>query len=304
MKESLWGYWLIALGIGVITLMMLLQNYTTIDQEDYYLLKEVTQAALYDAIDYEHYNKYGELRIHREVFIEVFERRFANSVKSNKTYKTDFYEIYESPPKVSVRISTKTSSFNISNEAFESDVISNIDSILESQGKNIFTTDFYSLGYASCEDSNKDAMGYCYLMNNYSMFDNKFKEKASKDMALKYPSLGTVPATNFNIVSIEYIGPMTTNNDFIKYRDNYENTYGTPYNSLTNGISPGELIETDHYADEIKDVVVITRNADEGFGWSLKYKCTTPKDIKLQSGDTITNNCLIGLKYRIKFKYT
>ena len=42
-----------------------------------------------------YYNKYGELKINREVFIEMFERRFANSIKSNKTYKTDFYEIYD-----------------------------------------------------------------------------------------------------------------------------------------------------------------------------------------------------------------
>ena len=51
MKESIWGYWLIMLGISVLTIMMLLQNYTTINQEDYYLLKEVTQAALYDSIE-------------------------------------------------------------------------------------------------------------------------------------------------------------------------------------------------------------------------------------------------------------
>ena len=37
MSQSVWGYWLIALGIGVITIMMLVTNYTTINQEDYYL---------------------------------------------------------------------------------------------------------------------------------------------------------------------------------------------------------------------------------------------------------------------------
>ena len=51
MKESLWGYWLILLGIIIITVMILLQNYTTTNQQDYYLAREVTYAAMYDAVD-------------------------------------------------------------------------------------------------------------------------------------------------------------------------------------------------------------------------------------------------------------
>ena len=81
MSQSVWGYWLIALGIGVITIMMLVQNYTTINQEDYYLLKEVTQAAMNDTIDFNHYRQYNELKINREKFIENFVRRFSESVK-------------------------------------------------------------------------------------------------------------------------------------------------------------------------------------------------------------------------------
>ena len=43
MKESLWGYWLIILGIFVITIMMLFNNYTTTNEQDYILIKEVTE---------------------------------------------------------------------------------------------------------------------------------------------------------------------------------------------------------------------------------------------------------------------
>ena len=127
MSQSVWGYWMIALGIGVLTIMMLVQNYTTINQEDYYLLKEVTQAAMNDAIDYNHYRQYGELKINREKFIENFERRFAESAKGNKNYQTDFYAIYETPPKVSVKVSTKTSSFNVSGDTMDLDVTNTID---------------------------------------------------------------------------------------------------------------------------------------------------------------------------------
>ena len=64
MKESLWGYWLIILGIFVITIMMLFNNYTTTNEQDYILIKEVTESAMADAIDWAHYRKYGEIRIY------------------------------------------------------------------------------------------------------------------------------------------------------------------------------------------------------------------------------------------------
>ena len=50
--------------------MMLLQNYSTTNEQDYYLIKEVTEAALTDAIDWGHYRKYGEMRIIKEKFVD------------------------------------------------------------------------------------------------------------------------------------------------------------------------------------------------------------------------------------------
>ena len=159
MSHSVWGYWLIALGIGVITTMMLLQSYTTINQEDYYLLKEVTQASMYDAIDYSHYRTQGEIKINREKFIENFIRRFSESIKGNKNYKLDFYDIYETPPKVSVKVSTNTASFNVSGNAMELDVTNSIDAILENNGKRSISRIFYSVPYDHCLELNQDYLG-------------------------------------------------------------------------------------------------------------------------------------------------
>ena len=39
MKESLWGYWIIILGIFILTVMMLFNNYTTTNEQDYILIK-------------------------------------------------------------------------------------------------------------------------------------------------------------------------------------------------------------------------------------------------------------------------
>lgn len=131
MKESVWGYWLIVLGLMILVVMMLLQNYTTTNEQDYYLIKEVTEASLKDAVDWSHYRKYGEVRIIKEKFVEDFTRRFADNVNINKTYNIKFYDIYEAPPKVSVKVTTKTDQFTIIGAEDAVDVVNKIDAILE-----------------------------------------------------------------------------------------------------------------------------------------------------------------------------
>ena len=87
MKESLWGYWIIILGIFILTVMMLFNNYTTTNEQDYILIKEVTEASMADAIDWSHFRKYGEMRIVKEKFVEDFTRRFAETVNINNCPK-------------------------------------------------------------------------------------------------------------------------------------------------------------------------------------------------------------------------
>ena len=131
MKETLWGYWIVVLGIFVIVVMMLLQNYTTTSQQDYYLLKEVTDAALHESIDLAHFRNYGELRIVKEKFVENFIRRFSETVNINKTYEISFYDIYEAPPKVSVKIETSTGTYSVWSDTGEMGVVNRLDAILE-----------------------------------------------------------------------------------------------------------------------------------------------------------------------------
>ena len=51
MRESYWGYWIITLGVFVIVIMMLISNVTTTNTQDYYILKEVTEQSMVDAVD-------------------------------------------------------------------------------------------------------------------------------------------------------------------------------------------------------------------------------------------------------------
>ena len=131
MKESYWGYWLVLLGVFIVVIMMLTQDATTSNTQDYYQLKEVANAAVYDSIDYAYYSKTTQIRMMKEVFVENFLRRFAETVGSADTYQVDFYDLYESPPKVSIKVSSKTASFFINDDSRSLDVVNSIDIIVQ-----------------------------------------------------------------------------------------------------------------------------------------------------------------------------
>ena len=131
MKESYWGYWLILLGVFVIVIMMLISNLTSSNTQDYYLVKEITEASMLDAVDYDYYRQYNEVRISKEKFVESFLRRFAESANLSTTYQISFYDIYEAPPKVSVKVSSTSNSFRIFGDSDSFDMVNKVDSILE-----------------------------------------------------------------------------------------------------------------------------------------------------------------------------
>lgn len=131
MKEVYWGYWLIILGVFITIVMMMISNVTTSSTQDYYLIKEVTEAAMLDAVDLAYYRENGELKINREKFVESFLRRFSENVSITNTYTVDFYGIYEAPPKVSVKVSSTSSTFTIAGDSKSFNIVDKVDSILE-----------------------------------------------------------------------------------------------------------------------------------------------------------------------------
>jgi len=133
MQGSYWGYWLIVLGIFVIVIMMILQSVTTSSTQDYYLIKEVTEAAMIDAVDMAYYTNYSEIRIHKEKFVESFLRRFSETLSFSTTYTIEFFDIYEAPPKVSIRISSTTRNFSVGEDITSFDLVTKLDAILEQQ---------------------------------------------------------------------------------------------------------------------------------------------------------------------------
>ncbi len=131
MKNAFWAYWLILLGTVIVVIMMLVQNLTTSSTQDYFLVKEITEASMIDAVDYSYYRKYGEIKINKEKFFESFFRRFAETASLNTTYTVSFYGVYEAPPKASVEIKSKSNTFTLLGDATTIDMVERIDSVLE-----------------------------------------------------------------------------------------------------------------------------------------------------------------------------
>ena len=131
MKEAYWGYWIVILGVFVVVIMLLIQNVTSNSTQDHYSVKQISEAALIDAVDYAYYREYGELRINKEKFVESFLRRFSETASLTTKYEITFTGIYEAPPKVSVEVSSKTNTYVIASDATSFDMSSRIDAILE-----------------------------------------------------------------------------------------------------------------------------------------------------------------------------
>jgi hypothetical protein len=130
MKQSYWGILVMMLTLTSITFIWFFQRLTNTDEHNYFLLKETTEAAMVDAIDLGYYVSEGEIRINREIFVESFVRRFADNANLAREYKIEIYDINESPPKVSLKV-TSIENTTLSGEIISFDIVNKIDAILE-----------------------------------------------------------------------------------------------------------------------------------------------------------------------------
>ena len=133
MKWTTASFLIMGLGIFGLALIFLFQDITISNEDDYYLLKEITEAAVYDSIDYTYYTlSNGKVKINQEKFIEVFTRRFVeSSTLSAKGYEIEFVDIMEEPPKVTVRIKNKTNGYTLTEDDLE--IINQLSAIIETK---------------------------------------------------------------------------------------------------------------------------------------------------------------------------
>lgn len=137
MKWSTVTVGVMILGIIGVSIILLFQQLTTTNENDYYLLKEITEAAMVDSIDISYYRETGNLKIVREKFVENFTRRFAESTLIIGTkYTIKFFDVMEEPPKVSVRIDTGIDNYKIYNTSGDYKVLNQLTGIFEYVGKD------------------------------------------------------------------------------------------------------------------------------------------------------------------------
>ena len=140
MSESFWGTFIISAGVIIIALIFFMQKITNSGEQTYTILKETTEAAMKDAVDYDTIFKTEEgapiIRMNREAFVESFIRRFSQNASLANTYVVEFYDINEYPPKVSIRLKTKEGG-SVANQEFTFDINNQIDAILESVDREV-----------------------------------------------------------------------------------------------------------------------------------------------------------------------
>lgn len=131
MKETMWAWFVVVVGIVCLAVVFFFQRLVNTSEHNYYMLKEVTEASMWDAIDLGYYRASdGEVKIIREKFVDSFIRRFAESANLSRNYLIQIYDVNEIPPKVSIKVSSRETGV-VNNELYEFDIINKLDAIFE-----------------------------------------------------------------------------------------------------------------------------------------------------------------------------
>lgn len=142
MKWSFASLGVIVMGLFGLLIIILFNEITVSNEQDYYNLKDATEAAMYESVDISYYRLTGKIKISQEKFVENFTRRFTEtSTFGQGNYGIIFYELSEIPAKVSLRVVDLTNEYNIYNsfnggkvdiDATQITVVNELSAILES----------------------------------------------------------------------------------------------------------------------------------------------------------------------------
>ena len=133
MKWSFAAVGLITIGLFGFIIIIMFNEITVSNEQEYYTLKDATEAAMIEAIDVAYYRLTGEIKMNQEKFVENFTRRFTEtSTFGSGNYDIHFYQISETPPKVSLRIVDSTNSYNAYDvETTQFDIVNELSAILD-----------------------------------------------------------------------------------------------------------------------------------------------------------------------------
>lgn len=275
MKWSFTSVGLIVFGLIGLTIIILFQNITTNNENDYYLLKEVTEASMIDAINMDYYRETGELKIIKEKFVESFTRRFAEStVFANSNYTINYFDIMEEPPKVTVSINTGIGEYTIYQDTSDYHVANTLSAILEYYGK----------------DGSKAGESY---VNGTPLVEKKFTKT--------YYSMPSSSSGNYSVTE-----PINLP-DELKHKNIYDVEISKVVESKENVTEEGELL----YALLNRDIDW-TRSNDDPTDFNIKNNSSMDinniqKNIavnKIEGGECQTNEECSKSKYWIEWTGT
>ena len=138
MKWSFATIGLIMIGLVGFLIIIMFNEITVSNEQDYYTLKEATEAAMIESIDVAYYRLTGEIKMSQEKFVENFTRRFTEtSTFGQGNYNIIYNQISETPPKVSLMIVDSTNKYNIYNtfsvdlDATQINIVNQLSAILD-----------------------------------------------------------------------------------------------------------------------------------------------------------------------------
>ena len=138
MKWSFATAGLIIIGLFGIVIIMLFHEITVSNEQDYYTLKEATEAAMLESVDIAYYRLTGDIKISQEKFVENFARRFKKSATFGQgDYIIEYYQIIEYPAKVSLRIIDPTNTYNVYKVETSTNIVNELSAIIDGYELNI-----------------------------------------------------------------------------------------------------------------------------------------------------------------------
>ena len=121
------------IGLFGFLIIIMFNEITVSNEQDYYTLKDATEAAMIESVDVAYYRLTGEIKTSQEKFVENFTRRFTEtSTFGQGNYDIVFNQISETPPKVSLTIVDATNEYNAYNvEMAQFDIVNQLSAILD-----------------------------------------------------------------------------------------------------------------------------------------------------------------------------
>lgn len=288
MKWSFANVSLLIFGFFGILIVTFFNELTVSNEQDYYTLKDAVEASMFEAVDVTYFRLTGSIKINQEKFVENLTRRFSEVATFGEgNYNLEFYQISESPPKVSVRVVDATNSYNIfgtfGTDPTQINIVNEVTAIMDVYDNNKGVVSFADLNLVNTGNGSDKVFKY---KNKYYRLDSDF-ELPSHDSECKiYDNTIQCYGGNGKVNVLNLIDDIIENTSISKEVEFVDSTCI----SLKNGIIDEDITELQalDYANnlcmeqykEIYDSCTVDRVQLGDFdNWLIYYKCL--KSVKL-----------------------